>query len=99
MQKNSVKAYKYYVKSSLISFLIQYLNGNKYRLTINFKGTGLKHYGCEKISAIVHPDTATRGGDVEVMFLRALHVTFCTRVPTFIIYVQQYIRNERRLNQ
>ena len=35
-------------KRSLFSFLIQQLNENKYRPTNNFKGTGLKHYGCRE---------------------------------------------------
>ena len=29
---------------SLLSFFIQYLNQNKYRLANNFEGRGLKHY-------------------------------------------------------
>ena len=31
-----------------------YLNENNCRLTNNFEGKGLKHYGCELFSAIVH---------------------------------------------
>ena len=54
MQQNLENAYNYYVK--LVLGLIggfQELNGIKFRPTNNFKGTGLKHYGCELFSAIV----------------------------------------------
>ena len=39
---------------SLVSFFIQYLNENRYRLTSNFEGTGLEHHGYELFPPIVH---------------------------------------------
>ena len=57
MQQNSENIYNFYVKlllgQSLFSFLIQFLNGNKYRLTYNFGGTGLKFYSYKLLSVIV----------------------------------------------
>ena len=48
------KTRKTLITRSLFSFLIYYLNKNKYRLTNNIEGTGLKHYGCDLFSVIVH---------------------------------------------
>ena len=52
MQQNSESAFSYYVKQLL--GLIGNKYENKYRLTNNFKGTGLKDYGCVLFSAKVH---------------------------------------------
>ena len=59
MQQISENAYNYYVKllfgiiGTFFSFLIQFLNENECHFTNSFKGTGLKHCGCELFSAVV----------------------------------------------
>ena len=38
---------------NFFTFSIQYITQNNYRLTVNFKGTVVKHSGCERFSLFV----------------------------------------------
>ena len=55
--------------------MAHYLNENENRLTNIFKGTCLKHFGCDSFSAIVHVFIVYVVCKLNVMFLKDSCVT------------------------